>query len=163
MFSRFRPAEVFRKRVAFQYVANWIWHVGFVIVLFFLEVHIMFFEGLLGFSWPALPNGVILFVAALSAGILLILFVRRMLNPMLRYISTFNDYSSVIVTVLPFLTGLATFMHIGIRYETLLALHLLSISLLLVWFPFSKLVHVVTMLPARYFLGVKFWRRGVDL
>ena len=36
-------------------------------------------------------------------------------------------------------------------------------ALLLVWFPFSKLIHVVTMLPSRYVLGVKFWRRGVEV
>ena len=48
-------------------------------------------------------------------------------------------------------------------YQTLLSLHFLSIALLLVWFPFSKLFHVITVLPSRYILGVKFWRRGVEV
>jgi nitrate reductase gamma subunit len=80
----------------------------------------------------------------------------------LRYISTFNDYSSLVVTMLPFITGFLAFAHYGLAYETMLALHILSISLLLVWFPFSKLFHVITLLPSRYILGVKFWRRGVQ-
>jgi hypothetical protein len=25
------------------------------------------------------------------------------------------------------------------------------------------LVHVITMLPSRYVMGVKFWRRGVEV
>jgi nitrate reductase gamma subunit len=159
---RFTVAEPFKRRVGFQYYAGWVWHIGFVVVLFFFEVHVMFFKSILGFEWPALPNFVIVLVAAMSAGILLILLIRRIFHPVLRYISTFNDYSSVVVTLLPFLTGLATYTHFGIRYETLLALHFLSIALLLVWFPFSKLFHALTLLPSRYVLGVKLWRRGVD-
>ncbi|SFJ09363.1 hypothetical protein [Celeribacter neptunius] len=163
MFSRFLLPKVFAKRVGFQFLLGWVWHVGFVLTLFFFQVHVLFFKGVFGFSWPALPNAVVLPVAAVTLGILLILLVRRMTNPMLRYISNFNDYSSVIVTLLPFVTGFATFTHIpALAYETLLALHFLSVALLLVWFPFSKLFHVITVLPSRYILGVKFWRRGVE-
>ena len=93
---------------------------------------------------------------------LALLFARRLTHPVLRFLSTFNDYSSVFITALPFVTGLAAYMHMGLRYETMLALHFLSIALLLVWMPFSKLFHVVTILPSRYILGVKFWRRGVE-
>ena len=163
MLSRFAPAPVFRRKVAVQYYAGLVWHVGFVVVLLLFQVHIMFFEGLLGFGWPGLPNGVILFTAVLTAAILLFLLVRRMVHPVLRHLSNFNDYSSLIVTLLPLLTGLATYAHLGIAYETLLALHFLSVALLLIWFPFSKLIHVITMLPSRYILGVKFWRKGVEI
>lgn len=162
VWSRFIPAPVFEKKVSFQYVAGWIWHLGFVIVLFFLKVHVMFWTGLLGFGWPALPNSIVLAIAGITLGVLLWLLGRRIVNPVLRYISTFNDYSSVIITILPILTGLLTFTHFGIAYEDLLAIHMLSIALLLVWFPFSKLFHVITLLPSRYILGVKFWRRGVQ-
>ncbi|KEO50889.1 hypothetical protein [Thioclava pacifica] len=162
VWSRFVPAPVFEKKVSFQYVAGWIWHLGFLVVLLFYKVHVMFFEGLLGFGWPALPNSIVLAIAGVTLGVLLWLLGRRIFNPVLRYISTFNDYSSVIITTLPILTGLLTFTHFGIAYETLLAIHMLSIALLLVWFPFSKLFHVITLLPSRYVLGVKFWRRGVQ-
>lgn len=161
VWSRFVPNKVFRGRISLQFLAGWVWHLGFFVVLLLFEVHILFFQGLLGLSWPALPNGVILFVAAITAGVLLMLLVRRATQPVLRRLSTFNDYSSVVVTLLPLLTGLATYAHLWLAYETLLALHFLSIALLLVWFPFSKLIHVITMLPSRYAMGVKFWRRGV--
>lgn len=162
MLTRFAPAPVFRDKIAFQYVLGWIWHLGFVVVLFFFPLHILFFESILGFAWPALPNGVIVFAGMVSAAILILLFVRRFIDPVLREISTFGDYAAVLVTALPFLTGLAAYGHLGLAYETMLGLHFLSIALLLVWFPFSKLYHAVTVLPSRYILGVKFWRRGVD-
>jgi len=161
VFSRFLLPKVFAKRVGFQYLMNWIWHVGFVVTLFFFQVHIAFFKKLLGFGWWGLPNAVVLPVAALTTGILVILIVRRGFHPVLRYISNFNDWSSAIITLLPFLTGFLAFAHAPIMaYETLLALHFLSVALLLVWFPFSKLFHVITVFPSRYILGVKLWRRG---
>ncbi len=163
VFSRFVPNKVFRSRLSLQFVAGWTWHIGFFVVLLGFQVHVLFFEGLLGLSWPGLPNSVILAVAAVTAGILIMLLIRRLLNPVLRYISNFNDYSSLVVTLLPLLTGLATYAHIDASYERMLALHFLSVALLLVWFPFSKLIHTVTMLPSRYLMGVKFWRRGVEL
>lgn len=161
IFNRFKLQPYFARRVGFQYLMGWIWHIGFVITVFFFQVHIAFFRGLLGFGWPGLPNAVVIAVAALTTGILLILIVRRYVHPVLRYISTFDDYAAAIVTVLPFLTGFLAFTHAPVApYETLFALHLLSICLLLVWMPFSKLFHVVTMFPSRYILGVKLWRRG---
>jgi nitrate reductase gamma subunit len=128
-----------------------------------MPVHILFFEGLFGLSWPALPNTVILVAAAVTAGLLVMLLIRRATQPVLRAISGFDDYASVVVVLLPLLTGLASYAHLGLAYETMLALHLLSVALLLVWLPFSKLVHVITMLPSRYVMGVKFWRRGVEV
>jgi len=42
-----------------------------------------------------------------------------------------------------------------------LAVHLLSLELLLVWFPFGKLMHAFLVFPARAQLGRFFARRGV--
>jgi hypothetical protein len=39
--------------------------------------------------------------------------------------------------------------------------HLLSISLLLVWIPFSKLMHIVLVIPSRKRLGAKLGYKGV--
>lgn len=163
MFTRFSPAPVFRRKVAFQYIAGWVWHLGFVLVVFFFQLHIQFFKGIVGFGWPALPNGMIVALGAVSLAVLITLLIRRVLNPVLRMISSFDDYASTVITALPFATGLMAFAHIGLAYETMLALHFLSVALLLVWFPFSKLFHVFTVLPSRYALGVKFWRKGVKV
>jgi nitrate reductase gamma subunit len=43
----------------------------------------------------------------------------------------------------------------------MLALHVLSICLLLIWFPFGKLMHALFIWPARYKVGAAFARRGV--
>jgi nitrate reductase gamma subunit len=70
----------------------------------------------------------------------------------------------VLLVILPLVTGFTSYAHLQIgevRYETLLALHLLSIQLLLVWFPFSKLMHLFYTFPSRYQIGVAMERKGV--
>ena len=58
----------------------------------------------------------------------------------------------------------AAFSHLaGWPYERLFALHLLSVELLLVWFPFGKLMHAFTIFAARGTTGMIFERRGASL
>jgi hypothetical protein len=62
--------------------------------------------------------------------------------------------------MLPVLTGLIMPIRLGVRYETLLAIHILSVALLLVWLPFSKLAHAFLVFYSRGTMGVQFERKG---
>ena len=79
----------------------------------------------------------------------------------LKLLSGPGDFLSLVITALPLATGLLASAHLGARYETLLALHLLSISLFLVWMPFSKLMHMMLFMPSRKRLGSKLGYKGV--
>ena len=159
--SRSAPAHVFEKRIRFQHVSGYAWHITLFITVLFFTPHILFFESVLGFRWPGLPNGIVVFCGAVALALLIALFIRRMMNPVQRLISTFDDYLSLVLTTLPLITGLLAFAHIGGRYETLLALHLLSVEAMFIWFPFGKLLHTALAFPARYQAGTSFGRRGV--
>jgi len=159
--TRSLPAETFEKRIRFQHVSGYAWHLALFVTVLFFGPHILFFESILGFGWPNLPNGVVLFSGAVAIAILLALFIRRMSHPVQKLISNADDYISIVVTVLPLITGILAFAHIGARYETLLAVHLLSVELLFVWFPFGKLMHTAMTFPSRFQAGTSFGRRGV--
>ena len=161
IFSRSIPHAIFRKRIGSVYISSTAWHLGFLFVLLFLEPHISFFRGLLGISWPSVANSVVMPIAGFTLALLIWALIRRYRHPVLKKISTVDDYFSLIVTALPLLTGLMASAHIGLRYETMLAIHMLSVSLLLVWFPFSKLMHILLFIPSRKRLGEKLARRGV--
>ncbi|MBX5454508.1 MAG: nitrate reductase, partial [Acidobacteriia bacterium] len=88
---------------------------------------------------------------------------RRLTHPVLRLLSTADDYFAWIVTVLPVITGLAATSHLGARYETLLAVHILSVALLLAWLPYGKLMHPFFVFITRGFTGVYLSRRGAEL
>jgi hypothetical protein len=159
--TRSLPAEAFEKRIRFQHVSGYAWHVALFITVLFFGPHILFFESILGFGWPNLPNGVVLFAGAVALGVLIALLIRRATHPVQKLLSNFDDYFSVIVTMLPLITGFLAYAHVGGRYETLLAVHLLSIEALFVWFPFGKLMHTAMTFPSRYQAGTSFGRKGV--
>jgi nitrate reductase gamma subunit len=155
------PAHQFEKRIRFQHLSGYAWHISLFISVLFFAPHIMFFESIIGFGWPNLPNGFILVTAAITLAILVALLIRRLSHPVQRMISNVDDYISVLLVIIPLVTGILAFAHIGARYETLLAIHLLSVETMLIWFPFGKLMHATLIWPSRYSAGAIFGRRGV--
>jgi nitrate reductase gamma subunit len=170
------PRREFLEGTAFGEVMGYAFHIGFLVSLFFFTPHVLFFadvargligtdlRGLVGFGWPTLPNGIITLLSAVAVAALFAVLIHRLFNPVKRLISNFDDYFSWFVTVAPLVTGMAAFAHVaGWPYERLLAFHLLSVELLLVWFPFGKLMHAFTIFAARGSTGMIFERRGASL
>jgi len=103
-------------------------------------------------------------LSAISIAALVAVLIHRLVSPVKRLISNFDDYFSWFVTMAPLATGMAAFAHLGgWPYERLLAVHILSAELLLVWFPFGKLMHAFTIFAARGSTGMIFERKGASL
>jgi nitrate reductase gamma subunit len=151
----------FHQAVGYPVAAGYIWHLGLAIVLLLYIPHIEFIKGLTGLSWAGLPSDLILAIGGVTAAVMLVLFVRRLTHPVLRAISNADDYISWLVCFLPLVTGFMAFAHLGPRYETMLAIHILSFEVFLIWFPFGKLMHAFFFIPTRAQNGAYFARRGV--
>jgi nitrate reductase gamma subunit len=160
LFAHAWPYKPFVPKVGTQYLVGYVIHLGLFIVLFFGTPHMLFFADIVGFSWWTLPGSVITFVAVITTGALFIALAKRLTNPVQRLISNFDDYATWFVTTLPFVTGLATNANLWPDYETGLAIHLLSVWLLLIYFPFGKLMHSFWFVVSRYTTGSRFARRG---
>jgi nitrate reductase gamma subunit len=160
IYTRSFTAAPFKRATLYPKMLAYVLHIGFFAVIFLFVPHIVFFEGFLGFGWPGLPNNVIYLsgVAAVVAG--LALLVRRLTDPVLKLISNFDDYFSWFVTLLPIVTGLMMPVRMGVRYETLLAIHILSVAVLMIWLPFGKLGHTFLVFVTRGTTGMVFERRG---
>jgi nitrate reductase gamma subunit len=160
IYTRSFTAAPFKRATMYPKMLAYVLHIGLFATVFLFVPHIVFFKGFLGFDWPGLPNSVIYLtgVAAVVAGFALL--VRRLTNPVLKLISNFDDYFSWLVTMLPFITGLLMPVRMGVRYETLLAIHILSVVLLMIWLPFGKLGHTFLVFVTRGTTGMVFERRG---
>jgi nitrate reductase gamma subunit len=158
---RMWPRPEFFAATRYQLVMAYAFHVGLAIVVFAFVPHILFIRGLTGLSWPGLPNNIVILAGAITLGALVAMLLRRLSSPVLRLISDWDDYFSWLVTVTPVVTGLMAYAHLGPRYEHMLAIHLLSVELLFVWFPFGKLMHAVLFVPSRAAIGSSFERKGV--
>jgi len=160
IWSRSFTAPAFKKSTKYAKVLGYSLHIGLFITVFFFVPHIVFFKDIFGISWPGLPNDVIFFVGVITVGVGVALLIRRMTHPVLKLISNFDDYFSWLVTLLPVFTGLIMPIRFGIRFETLLAVHILSVALLLVWLPFGKLAHTYFLFITRGTTGAILERRG---
>ncbi len=156
------PRKEFRARTTYGLAISYVFHVGLAIVVFGFVPHILLIRSLLGVSWPGLPGAVIYFSAVVTLAALVMALIRRLTHPVLKLLSNFDDYFSWAVTIAPLVTGLLAVAHYGGRYENLLAVHILSVELLFIWFPFGKLMHAVLFVLARGQTGVVYGRRGAS-
>lgn len=161
VFTRSRPAAGQFKRSAVTYVTGYLFHTGFFIVLLFLLPHIELFRSVFGISWPALPTPLIDLIAVVTLIALLVSLIHRVMDPVRRFLSRFGDYLAWTVTFLPLLTGYMAYHHLLFDYTLILAVHILSVELLLIIIPFTKLTHMFTLFISRWYNGEWFGRKGV--
>ena len=150
------------ERAPFNVIVGWIWHVGFLIALLLFVPHIELIKNTLGVSWPGLPNPVIDAVAAVTLVALIAMLIHRVRQPVMRFLSTFDDYLTWTVTFLPLITGYLAYHRLINPYPLALGIHILTIELFLVVFPFTKLTHAITAFVARWYNGAIFGRKGVQ-
>lgn len=156
----FWPHRAFWSATAFQTLNSYVFHIGLAVVVLGFGPHIAFIRHLTGFGWPNLPTPLITFIAILTVGSLFAALTKRLTSPVLRLISTTDDYLTWVITIVPLVTGIAAAGHIGARYETLLAIHILSVAVFLIWLPFSKLAHAFLFVFSRGLTGARLTRRG---
>jgi nitrate reductase gamma subunit len=160
VFSRFLPHKEITSQITVQFVAGYLFHLGLFALLFFAAPHVVFLEeNLLGFGWTPLPHWAFIVSAQAAFLGLIILWLRRMVNPVSRFISTLDDHIAAILTFVVMLTGCFALLEgsTGLRL-----LHRFSVELWLIYFPFSALMHTFTFIPSRAFTGAWFGRRGID-
>ncbi|MBI4984032.1 MAG: hypothetical protein HZC24_01425 [Rhodocyclales bacterium] len=161
IFSRSLPPPGMLRRAPLTYLGGYVFHLGFAVTLFFFVPHIELIRGVLGLSWPGLPNSLI--DAATIAAILamIALLIGRLVDPVKRLLSGGGDWLAWALTFAPLATGYAAYHHWFENYALTLALHILSIELLLALLPFTKLFHVVSLFMARWYNGDIAGRKGV--
>lgn len=160
------PATL-RRRALTATIFGYAFHIGLVIVFFGFVPHIAFVRRLTGLSWPAMPDALFVAGVALAYVGLAYAIAARLSSPVLRLISTFDDYASWAITALPMVTGMAALsLPLSSAYPLLpdrpviVALHLLSFELLLAWLPYGKLSHAALVFASRGATGAAFTRKG---
>ena len=158
--TRSWPHPEFIGRTGAGEALGYSYHLGLFAVVLLFGPHIAFLGSLFGITWPGLPSSLITIVSVLTVTLFLAVLFRRVTNPVMRMLSNFDDYFSWCITMLVLATGLAATAHIGAPYQTLLALHILSVDALLLWFPFGKLMHAFYIFPSRALNGALLARKG---
>ncbi len=156
--SRFIPRAEMRSRTRIHVIAGYMFHLGLFALLFFAAPHILFVESLTGLSWKAMPYWAFIISAQFAFVGLLLLWIHRIMDPVTRLISSADDHAASILTFVVMFTGCLALLE---GFEGLRILHKFTVELLMVYFPFSRLMHAFMFIPSRAFTGAWFGRRGV--
>jgi nitrate reductase gamma subunit len=162
VFKRSVPLPDIVKRGAVTLVAGYVFHIGLFITIFLFVPHIELINSVIGVGWPGLPNPVVDAVTVITMVALIVLLVHRLIHPVKRMLSGFEDYFTWLVTFLPILTGWLAYHRLVDPYPLILGIHILTVLLLLVVLPFTKLIHTFTLFIARWYNGATYGRRGVQ-
>ena len=130
-------------------------HCGAVLIPLFLLGHTVLLEYYTGISLPALPGALadILSIAAVVG--LVLLALRRLAVPALRQLNSGQDWFILLLTFLPFATGLMARLNTA-SYESWMIAHVLCGELFLILAPFTKLSHIVLFFMSRSQIGMDF-------
>lgn len=159
--SRSLPPAGMLQRAPLTYLGGYVFHIGLAVAVFGFAPHIELIRGLFGLRWPGLPN-LVVDLATISAIVAMVaVLVGRLVDPVKLMLSGFGDWLAWALTFAPLVTGYAAFHHMAEEYTLLLAIHVLSVDLLLALLPFTKLFHVVSLFMSRWYNGDMAGRKGV--
>lgn len=162
VFSRSIPPEGLVKFAPITYIGGYVFHICFFIALFFFAPHIALFQDAFGVSWPAAGRVIVESATALALLALIALFYSRLTDPIRKELTTFDDYLVLLLSALPLVTGYIAVNKLFGDPTFMMALHVLSVDALLIAFPFTKLMHAVTFVMARYYNGTIQGRKGAE-
>lgn len=141
------------------WTASWFFHLGFFLVIL---RHLRYFTNPIP-SWVMLVQDLGIFAGIVMFFAVLALFFRRYTNERVKYITTFADLTILVIIFLIVATGLIMkyvvrpdivevkayifsliFLHPSkAPTNPVFVLHFVSVAALLIYFPFSKLIHAV--------------------
>lgn len=159
VFRRFLPRREVLPRIRLHVAAGYLFHVGLFVLLLFAAPHVAFLNDRLGLRWATLPHWAFELSAELAFGGLLLLWLLRLVNPVSRLISELDDHLAAILVFVVMLTGC---MALAESFTGLRTLHFFTVELLMIYFPFSRLMHTFTFLFSRAWTGANYARHGVQ-
>ena len=145
------------------FLASYIFHIGLFLIVFFYVPHITVIRELIGFGWPGLSSWFIDAVTLVTMISMLVVIWHRLSDKVKFFLSGFNDYFSWLVTILPVITGYFAYHRLLLPYNEMLVVHILSVELLLISIPFTKLMHAFTFVFSRWYTGEAAGRKGVKI
>jgi nitrate reductase gamma subunit len=148
-------------RKPIMYLAGALFHLGLFIIIFFGTPHMLVWKSLLGFGWATVPLQIVDWLAAVTIVAMAVLFINRLVDPVLKLLTGPAELLNWSVVFLPMITGYIMTHHLFRNYEMLFSLHMLSINVMLIWIPFSRISHFMFYLFSKTIHGAQFGKRAV--
>ena len=136
-------------------VATFVFHLCLLLTPIFLLSHIVLVDEAWNLNWWSLPDPVADIMTFLVIICCVFFWIRRMIQPEVKFVTYPSDYIILLIAAAPFITGfLAYHQWVGTRWITIL--HMLSGEIMLAAIPFTRLSHMIFSVFTRAYMGSEF-------
>jgi nitrate reductase gamma subunit len=136
-------------------IVTFAFHLCLLATPLFLFAHVMLVKESWNVSWVTLPDGVADLMTLIVIGGCVFFFVRRLVIPEAKFLTSASDYLILAIVVAPFITGFWTY-HQFIGLKTAAILHMLTGEIMLAAIPFTRLSHMFFFPFTRGYMGSEF-------
>lgn len=130
-------------------------HTCLFLVPIFLTAHVAMFSYAWGGKWPTLSERAADWLTVLVICAALFFLVRRWMLPEVHFVTSKGDYLLLALVAAPFLTGFAA-RNQWFDYDTVIILHIVLGSAMLMAIPFTRLSHMLFFPFTRAYMGSEF-------
>jgi len=134
-------------------IMTFILHIGIVFLPVFLLSHNILWRESWGITWWTIPEGLGDLMTILVIVACLFFFLRRTFAPEVKFVTFSSDYLLLVITFLPFITGFLAYHQLLLPHETMVILHMIFGSLMLIAVPFTRIIHMVYFFLTRAYMG----------
>ena len=163
VFTRTLPHLGSGQTLPIVFISGYIFHIGLLLVVFFFTPHILLIKDLTGLQWSGLSFSLIDNITLITMIAMIFVLWHRWWDKVRRYISRYSDYFAWLVTFLPLLTGYLLIHRLLLPYNEMMLVHIVSVELLLVSLPLTKLMHTFSFVFSRWYTGEAAGRKGVKI
>lgn len=163
VFTRFLPNTECADTVLIVVISAYVFHIGLFLIVFFYVPHIQLIHDLTGLQWSGLSFWLIDGISLITMIAMLFTLWYRWWNKVRRYLSRFSDYLVWLLTFLPVLSGYLLYHRQLLPYNDMLIVHIVTVELLLISLPFTKLIHAFSFVFSRWYTGAAAGRKGVKI
>ncbi len=137
-------------------IATFLFHIGLVFTPIFLLSHNILWRESWGITWWTLPEELADIMTLIVILCSVFLFLRRILAPEVKFVTSNSDYLLLFISFAPFMTGFLAYHQLLLVHKTMVILHILFGEIMLIAIPFTRLVHMFYFFLTRSFMGSQF-------
>jgi nitrate reductase gamma subunit len=142
------------------YIAGGLFHLSMFVVVILGAAHMLVWKSLIGIGWPTLPLPIVDWMAAVGIIAMIALIINRAIHPVMRLLTGPAEVLNWLFVFLPMITGYMLTHHMFLPYEKLFIIHMMSINVLLIWIPLSRISHFMFYFFSRTIHGVEWGKRN---
>jgi len=128
-------------------------HIGLVFLPIFLLAHNVLIYESWGISWWTVSEGFADIMTIIVIASCVFFFLRRLFAPEVRFVTFADDYLILAIAFLPFITGFLAYHQWLLPHKTMVILHMIFGSMMLISIPFTRLIHMGYLFLTRAYMG----------